>query len=169
MDYQAKNSDDPAALPAWQAWLEGEAKLAQSVRDFCLENPPSAKYQRKGLIQRAQFKRRYGIVTKRRERAGCVPMTKEEYVHWMTETKRVPKPEAESHWKSFEDDPAVDRDTDGIGGRQQLWIPNAFRSREFFRDKFVESAQEEGEIAPVEPGAVVGALMPPCPGWPWPL
>ena len=85
---------DSEAKDIFKALDQNDEWVAQAVRTYSIENPPSAKYQRKGLIQRANFKRQYGIRTTRRERCGDVPMWEKEFVKWATEAKRLPEEEA---------------------------------------------------------------------------
>jgi hypothetical protein len=57
----------------------------------------------------------------------------------------VPSAEkAKALWKKYRDDPNIDRDNLGIGGREQLFIPNVKRAREKIRDNYIDNEQSEG-------------------------
>jgi hypothetical protein len=71
-------------------------------------------------------------------------MGKKEFVKWATEAKCLPEEEAKEWWDQLKDDPSVDWEHKGRGGRLQLFIPNAVVRRERLRDRYIDNAQEEG-------------------------
>ena len=75
--------------------------------------------------------------------AKTVPMAKLEFIKWAEDKKCVPKEEATQLRQGFEDDPRVERDHKGLGGRFQLWILNAACTKENVRSKYVDAGAEE--------------------------
>lgn len=149
MRYRADTDADPEAKEIWEKLNQTEEHVAEEVRLYSIDNPPSAKYARKGLIQWAGYKRKYGIRVTRRDRSSDIPMWEGEFLKWATETKCLPEEEAKEWWKEMKDDPSVVRDHKGRGGRLQLFVPGAVVARERLRDRFIENEEEEGS-APVK-------------------
>ena len=144
MSYQAETSSDPEAKQIFQDIFADDAKCAGAVKKFSLDNPPTAKYKRKQLIDWVQYKRTFGVRVTRRDRSSDVPKTEREFKLWAVNQKGLTDQEAKDWWKKLLDDPNVDRDYEGYGGALQLYVPNAEQSRDRMRDRYVDNAQEEG-------------------------
>ena len=142
------DDDQEDSLEIWNNIKKNEAVLGEEVRKFSIENPPDARYARKSLINWAAYKRSYGQRVTRRDRASDVPMWEGEFQHWGEGTKRLPGAEVRAWWQELLDDPNVERDYKGRGGRLQLYIPNAILARDRLRDRYIDNAQEEGS-API--------------------
>ena len=90
-----------------------------------------------------QYRRVYGEKVTKRDRTAAVPMWEEEFKHWAVDMKRLSEEEAQDWWKEMLDDPRIERDNAGRGGRLQLFVPKAMVAREQLRDRFIENLQEE--------------------------
>ena len=148
MQYQAANSEEEDALAAWTMLNNPQqpqsVELGRVVAEFPIDNHPSANYTRKKLTQRASFRRSYGIRTSNADLEVDVPMMEGEYIKWLTETECIPEAEAKREWQKHLDNPRIRRDTDGINGRQQLWIPNAKKEAVRKRERYEDNTQDDG-------------------------
>eukprot|EP00972_Heterocapsa_arctica_P113283 16436264-Heterocapsa_arctica.AAC.1 len=61
MRYQASSSKDPDIQESCDALFKDEALLIEAVQKFTIENPPTAKYKRKSLIDWTQYSRKSGV------------------------------------------------------------------------------------------------------------
>jgi hypothetical protein len=158
--YQVDRCENIETIANFYEKYKDDAWAGQEVEHYAQENPPTAKYARKKLIDLARYRRTQGIRTMKGSREQDVPMTWEEFMHWATDKKRVPEDEAKEWWSELKADPHVARDNGGRNGRLQLWVPNAdkcsFRGSERFTEHAVDEESKNGK--PAEVGVLVEHL-----------
>ena len=158
--YQVDRCENLETISNFYEKYKDDAWAGQEVQYYAQENPPTAKYARKKLIDLARYRRTQGIRTMKGNREQDVPMTWEEFMHWATDKKRVPEDEAKEWWSELRADPHVGRDHGGRNGRLQLWVPNAekcnFRGSERFTEHAVD--EESKAVKPAEAAVLIEHL-----------
>ena len=153
LTFQIERCGDAQLMDDFYKDFKDDVWAGQELEAFAIENPPTAKYVRKKLIDVARYKRTQGIRTSKGSREHDVPMTQAEHYHWATETKRLPEDEAKAWWIELKSDPSIEQDKNGRNGRLQLWVPNAAKFKERGTDRFTEHVVEE-ESKNVKPAEV---------------
>jgi hypothetical protein len=158
--YQVDRCENIETIANFYEKYKDDTWAGQEVEHYAQENPPTAKYARKKLIDIARYRRTQGIRTMKGSREQDVPMTWEEFMHWATDKKRVPEDEAKEWWNELKANPHVARDNGGRSGRLQLWVPNAdkcsFRGSERFAEHAVDEESKNGK--PAEVGVLIEHL-----------
>ncbi len=145
MLYQAKEQEktEPGAMELYQRVMADESAARQEVLAFALQNPPDARYKRKQCIQWAQWRKVYGQRTLKSSCTRDYPMTEGEFLKWAVGVKAIPDEEAAAWWKELRNNPHIDRDKGGRGGRLQLYVPRE-TFRENKKEEYIDERAEEG-------------------------
>lgn len=143
MMYQRSRNENEEERKAFDAAMANTISQAQEVERFGIENPGDMKYKRHNLIQWCRFTRQYGQRTEQAECDRETPYTKEKFTIYATDQEGLSAEEAATWWKSFYDNPAIDRDNSGPFGREVLYLPlHKFRERK--RLNYIDVGFEEG-------------------------
>ena len=147
MMYQAQNpgKGQPSQVEAFLQVMADDDQSVSVIKAWEKVNPLNKKYQKKKLINWAQFCNRYGVRVSHKQRQGEVPMEQTQYIIWKTDKLGWPMPLAEQAWKQELLSKEI-ADYEGQQGSVRLWIHKKaarLRDIETYSDNFLDQGSDK--------------------------
>ena len=97
--------------------------MAVALGKFNQRNPPSSRYKRKEMIESARFIQIKSRIHAEDSNHRCKPYTQASFVMRCTTKFGLIAEQAKDWFSNFKANPHIERDNDGYGGVEQLYVP----------------------------------------------